>query len=401
MILFRCRECGQSLRVTDRMAGGTVPCPSCGNNSEVPEESDPDVRLVYHAGSASEGAAMTVEEIRAFLVGGSLEPLDLSLEGDTWMPLADLFDESEGLDAAGPPDMEQDAVTLEDIVGQLQPITLSAGEAPDVSEPEPENGRLDAGSGKSARLRTGMALLCLLAAAAFAVYLILPDSPGPGIAGKPPASPGASNRPQNGRSSSGNVASTDLELMDIGNMGTKGDFRLTDGAILMKSSAGRKQKGTTLNPQFDTGSLVGLRTRGDFVFQARLKLLSWENVETGRAGLMVRPMMQGKAQMVGLMMTRSGQIVVRRRTKKGGDPEIVVKPSPVGIPCRLKICRTKQNFELYLSDTGTFRPQDSFATVTNEMAGTVWVGVWLTSGAGDREVVAEFDEISFRGKRVN
>lgn len=172
-----------------------------------------------------------------------------------------------------------------------------------------------------------MAGLCFLAAAAFAVYLILPDSPpsegllkgessasdsvdssrtGPGAAGKRSSSGGQSGRPREGRPSSTSVARSGLELIDIGNMGTPGDFELTDGAILMKSSAGKNQKGKSLNPKFDTGSLVGLRTRGDFVFQARLQLLSGGAAETGRAGLMVRSMMQGKARMVSLMITRDG-----------------------------------------------------------------------------------------------
>lgn len=67
----------------------------------------------------------------------------------------------------------------------------------------------------------------------------------------------------------------------------------------------------------------------------------------------------------------------------------------------MKISRTKDNFDLYLSDTGEFGSRDSFAMVTNQMGRAVWVGVWLTSGAGDRVVVAELDEISFRGKQVN
>jgi len=88
MILFRCERCGRAFRVEDRFAGGAADCEHCGHHIRIPQESDPDVVLVFKAGESEEGTPLTRTQVAEAFERGLLRPTDLIFENGMWRPLA-------------------------------------------------------------------------------------------------------------------------------------------------------------------------------------------------------------------------------------------------------------------------------------------------------------------------
>jgi len=114
MILFRC-SCGKSHSVEDQYAGGGLECP-CGVNLNIPQQSEPNIFLIYKNGEVEDGIAMSLEELQAMLARGKMSEIDLVRKDGLWIPLRDVFDidisqkENEGLSIE------------EDIIDNLEPI---------------------------------------------------------------------------------------------------------------------------------------------------------------------------------------------------------------------------------------------------------------------------------------
>ena len=89
MILFRC-SCGAAHQAEDQYAGGSMPCPQCGENVSIPTESDPAVALVYKSGESEDGIPMTLDDIRVQLVAGELSQNDLIWDNETWRPVGEV-----------------------------------------------------------------------------------------------------------------------------------------------------------------------------------------------------------------------------------------------------------------------------------------------------------------------
>ena len=152
MILFRC-SCGAAQSVGDQYAGGTAQCATCGQHLSIPQESDPEVILIYRAGDAEEGVAMTQEQVEAALASAALTPTDLISQEGAWYPLEAVL-EGEGLEEATavPPKVtvkegpKGEAIVVDEVVGELIPVRMTDA-AEDVTADEPPAGEEPGASG--------------------------------------------------------------------------------------------------------------------------------------------------------------------------------------------------------------------------------------------------------------
>ncbi|MFA5203993.1 MAG: hypothetical protein WC708_06255 [Lentisphaeria bacterium] len=88
MILFRC-SCGDTFKVDDTLAGGTGECESCHREFTIPAQSDPDVVLVFKAGSEGDGTPMLKSELENKLASQEFDGADLIWTDDHWTPISD------------------------------------------------------------------------------------------------------------------------------------------------------------------------------------------------------------------------------------------------------------------------------------------------------------------------
>lgn len=86
MILFRC-TCGDTFQVDDSLAGGTGECQNCNREFTIPAQSDPEVALVFKAGSEGDGTPMLLSGLEEKLADGSLNGADLIWVVDHWLPI--------------------------------------------------------------------------------------------------------------------------------------------------------------------------------------------------------------------------------------------------------------------------------------------------------------------------
>jgi hypothetical protein len=128
MILFQCSHCHHPSMVAETLAGHAVTCSYCQQQTSVPAGSDPDVRLIYHAGGSENGTPTMLNDVPALMLGGTLKPTDLVWKGGKWQQLCDVLGEPEhhqdnrNRHAALPP--------LEDALGPLVPMVFTREDHP-------------------------------------------------------------------------------------------------------------------------------------------------------------------------------------------------------------------------------------------------------------------------------
>ncbi len=106
MLLFKCK-CGKACCVQDAEAGQKAICGHCGEEIQVPLDSDVDCILLFRRGDPDAGQALTSTDFQHLLNRGELYSYDLVWKDGEWLPLGKVYELSP------PPAIEMDSSIAE------------------------------------------------------------------------------------------------------------------------------------------------------------------------------------------------------------------------------------------------------------------------------------------------
>ncbi len=124
MILFTCTQCGKGLSSADDNAGRNAVCPYCSQRTPIPEQSDPDCRLVFNSGAPDGGIVLTNAQLQAAIAKGEFTTDDLIYDGGRWCPLGHVLS-LPPMPPPPPPSADEPEIALH--FSDLPPVQLDAG----------------------------------------------------------------------------------------------------------------------------------------------------------------------------------------------------------------------------------------------------------------------------------
>ncbi len=131
---------------------------------------------------------------------------------------------------------------------------------------------------------------------------------------------------------------------DVGNVGLAGSTGLVDGTWYLRGGGGY------IGEKEDGCHLVSTKVSGDCELAVRVTKVTC-NDKQGRAGIMLREVLQGRSKFVALLVKADGTYSFRTRTEWGKNADVrFTQPAPT--PCWIKLKKDKERITAYKSADG-------------------------------------------------